>query len=426
MLRESFELAYPNKSVSLKSILVWSFAALFTIFQLLLEMLTNTMTDPLMNSFNVSHGQLGLLSSAFFYTFLAMQLPAGIILDRFNIKWVLSVTCAGCGLGCLLFGYSSNFIFACIARSIMGAFAAFGFLGLLKVSAMWYPARIFPFLIGFSQFLVMLVTAFSESLTLHNVASYGWRIVLISAGYIGLAISLLIILFVEERVKSRTELNNKPNLIAGFSALISNKKCWLASFYGFGMFSIIAAFSAFSALWGLSYLTVLYHLQPQEAAFALSINFIGIACGCALLGLLSCYLNNYLIILRACSLASLLLIFLLMFATSLTAPQLNFILFFLGIFCSSYFLCFDIVKKCIDKKSEGIAIAFCNIFVMSGTILLQPLMGFLIDFNKIFFRNLSQDNGYRLSIAALAFTVTISFITSNFINKINLAAHSDG
>ena len=198
MLRESVELANSVKSVSFTAILVWASASLFTIFQLLLEMLTNTMTDPLISSFNIHHWQLGLLASFFFYAFLAMQLPAGIILDRFNIKWVLSITCAGCGLGCLLFGYSSNFIYACISRSIMGAFAAFGFLGLLKVSAMWYPNKIFPFLTGFSQFLVMLVTAFSETLILHHVESYNWRIVLISAGYIGLAISLLIILFVEE------------------------------------------------------------------------------------------------------------------------------------------------------------------------------------------------------------------------------------
>ena len=75
MLREGAELINVDKRISLKSIFAWSSVALFTIFQLLLEMLTNTMTDPLMSSFNVNHTQLGLLSSAFFYAFLTMHFP---------------------------------------------------------------------------------------------------------------------------------------------------------------------------------------------------------------------------------------------------------------------------------------------------------------------------------------------------------------
>lgn len=414
MLRESAELVYLNKHISLKSALAWSSAALFTIFQLLLEMLTNTMTDPLMSSFNVSHAELGLLSSTFFYSFLAMQLPAGIILDRFNIKWVLAITCAGCGLGCLFFGYSTNFIYACISRCVMGAFAAFGFLGLLKVSTLWYPTRIFPFLVGFSQFLVMIATAFSETLALHLVAGFGWRVVLIRAGWMAFVIAFLIILFVQNREKSQTSFDNKPKIIDSLSALVSNKQCWLASFFGFGMFSIIAAFSA---LWGLSYLIAIYHLQPQEAAFVLSMNFTGIALGCALFGFLSSYLYNYLMLLRVCSLASFFLVLSLTLSPSLTWVQLNFILFFLGILCSSFFLCFDIVKKSISKEAEGIAIAFCNIFVMSGTILLQPLMGGLIDLNKIVFNNSSPNTGYQLSMIALLVTLSISFIASNFIKS---------
>src|SRR3989338_448593 len=192
MLRENSEI----EILQLKINLIWGTAALFTIFQLFLEMLTNTMTSSFMASFNISHAGVGILSSAFFYSFLLMQFPAGAILDRFNIKWVLSVACAGCGIGCLLFGHSTTFFYAIFSRFIMGGFAAFGFLGLLKISAMWYPSKMFPFLVGFSQFLVMIMTAFGEPIASHYINKYGFRIVLNYAGYIAFVIATLIYFFV--------------------------------------------------------------------------------------------------------------------------------------------------------------------------------------------------------------------------------------
>jgi MFS family permease len=409
MLRENFNLTLANKRISLQATLAWS-SVLFTIFQLLLEMLTNTMTNQLMLTFNINHMQLGLLSSAFFYTFLIMQIPAGIILDKFNIKSVLSITCAGCGLGCLFFGYASNFTYALISRSIMGAFAAFGFLGLLKISALYFKPKLFPFLVGFSQFLVMIATSFGEPIILHKIENYSWRIILINAGYFAFFISSLIFLFVKPQQLKFS--SHKMNFFNNFSAFIKSKHCWLASLYGFGMYSVI---SSFSALWGLSYLTTIYHLSSQEAALALSINFAGVAIGCSILGILSSFLNNYIKILRLCAIISFILILSLIFIKTLALTSLYLIFFLLGVLCSSYFLCFDIVKKSSPAHTEGIAIALCNIFVMSSTILIQPMMGFLIDIGKTISDN-QLNIGYNLSMIALIFSMLISIMAS-FLKK---------
>lgn len=421
MLRETSKIIDASNTIfpSLRVILIWGSAALFTIFQLFLEMLTNTMTGSLMDSFKISHAGVGLLSSTFFYTFLAMQFPVGIILDRFNVRWVLTIACAGCGIGCLLFGHSTNLMSACFARFIMGAFAAFGFLGLLKISAIWYPSRLFPFMVGFSQFLVMSVTAFGEPIAALYVSLYGWRTVINNAGYIAIIIALVINLIVKHRSSSSNHLSKTPSITKTFISVLNNKQCWLASLYGFGMFSTIAAFSA---LWGLSYLTKVYSLTTHEAAIGVSMSFAGIAIGSALFGFLASYLENYQTIMRSATLITLALILILIDAPALTVFQLNITLLFLGFFCGAFFLCFDIVKNSVPIESEGIAIAFCNMFVMSGTILLQPVMGLLIDVTDG--KLSSAAIGYRFSLIALICTIAIAFVASWFI-KIKIVGREE-
>ena len=388
-----------------KKILIWGIVVSFTIFQLFLEMLTNTMVPSFIALFKINHTGVGILSSAFFYSFLLMQIPAGIILDRFNIQWVLAIACAGCGIGCLWFGHSTSLEEAIISRFVMGGFAAFGFLGLLKISIIWYSVKNFPFLIGFSQFLVMIITAFGEPIVSHYVNRYGFQLVLNDMGYIAFLIAIFIVLFVRHRRKIDKFKEKYYGITHSLGIAFRSKQYWLASIFSFGMFSTV---TSFSALWGLTYLTKIYHLKKYEAAFGISINFSGVALGCIFFGFLASRLKNYQILLWSGSLLALLVTLVLAYTFNLTVIQLYTFLFLLGFFSGVYFLCFDIIEKSLTPYSDTVATSFCNIIVMSSTLLLQPFIGFLIDC----FGN------YQSSMMVLVCTLSISFILSHFI-KIN-------
>lgn len=242
------------------ALIIWCAAALFTVFQLFLEMLTNTMVNGLMISFHINHAGVGILSSTFFYTFLAMQIPVGILLEKYKTNIILAFTCAGCGIGCLLFSQANSFAFACISRFVMGGFAAFGFLGLLKVTSVWFPSRMFPLMIGFSQFLVMIVTAFGEPLAAHYVSHYGWREVMAIAGYTALIIALILYVIVKHNMPKQMIVYSNRTILNKIVEVITNKQCWFANIFGFGMFSVAITFSA---LWGLSFLMAVYQLKAS-------------------------------------------------------------------------------------------------------------------------------------------------------------------
>lgn len=417
MFREDSRLSIilPSKHISTNQpIIIWSVAALFTIFQLLVEMLTNTMTSSLMASFKINHATVGLLSSIFFYTFLAMQFPVGIMLDKFNIRWLLTIACTGCGIGCFMFAHSISFFEACFSRFVMGLFAAFGFLGLLKISTMWYPKRIFPFLVGFSQLLVMSMTAFSEPIAVYCVKYYGWRYVLQQVSYLAFLIALLIGIFVRHRPELSNNQDKKIGLSKSLSTIFSSKKCWLAGLFGFGMFSMIAVFSG---LWGLPYLMTVNKLTTEQAAFGISMSFFGVGIGCVCFGFVSSYFNNTINVMYIGAYISLILIISLVFSPKLTAHQTYIFLFFLSFFTGSFFLCFDIIKKSFSETLSSVATAFCNILVMSSAILLQPMVGFLIDTNKIFNNKIPIELGFKLSIIPLIISIFISCASIHFLKK---------
>ena len=87
------------------------------------------------DSLNISSAQAGLLTSIYFFFYVAMQIPAGVLGDRYGLKPVLIANYALAGIGILglgLFGsyYYALFVFAALHGLGAGAYypAAFGTL----------------------------------------------------------------------------------------------------------------------------------------------------------------------------------------------------------------------------------------------------------------------------------------------------------
>ncbi len=87
----------------------------------------------------LSPAELGLLFSAFFWSYSLFQLPGGIVLDRFGIKtvgrWGAFLWAIASGITALASGYAG--IFA--ARLLLGIAEAPGMIGNQKATGYWFP-----------------------------------------------------------------------------------------------------------------------------------------------------------------------------------------------------------------------------------------------------------------------------------------------
>ena len=84
-------------------------------------------------------GTLGLLTSAYFVAFASIQLPAGVLLDRYGPRRVEPALLALGGLGALFFAYAEGTSGLAVARAMIGAGMAVCLMSPLKAIAAWVP-----------------------------------------------------------------------------------------------------------------------------------------------------------------------------------------------------------------------------------------------------------------------------------------------
>ena len=70
----------------------------------------NAVISPnLITEFNLDASQLGLLTSVYFLTFASLQIPIGILLDRYGPRRVNAVLLTVAALGALIFSRADTF-----------------------------------------------------------------------------------------------------------------------------------------------------------------------------------------------------------------------------------------------------------------------------------------------------------------------------
>jgi len=402
-----------------KIIFMWVIATLFSYLQFFLQIVNNAITDDLIRDFNISPVQVGILSSAFFYPFIAMQIPVGYFLNKYSVKKVLGLSAFICSVGTLAFSLSHNFYWALFFRALAGFGAGFGFLGMLTVTRTWFAPRYFSMMVGLSEFIAMLATALSEKILVQLVAIFDWRQAIFYVGILGLLITLLIFIFIQDKVHDSSI--EPTHFLEQLAQVLKTPACWKASIFGCGMFSVV---TAFSALWGFKFLSVLYQYTPSEAGNGVSTVFVGLALGCPIIGFLVAKFHQKLLFMGWGSLFSLIITFILIFPIGVYQHGFVLVLLcLLGFVCGTYYLSYEVAASHVDMQYKSMAMAFCSMFVMVGAILLQPAMGLVmealgyVDHQDIV--NPIASHAMQMSMLLLLLVQTVALIMVLWLRKSN-------
>ena len=85
--------------------------------------------------------ELGFLTSAYFLTFAAAQIPLGMLLDRFGPRRVQAVLYSVAALGAVLFALGDNAATLTLGRALIGAGVSGGLMAALKAIVLWFPRK---------------------------------------------------------------------------------------------------------------------------------------------------------------------------------------------------------------------------------------------------------------------------------------------
>jgi sugar phosphate permease len=162
--------------LSRRSAIFWVFGAAYFLSQFFRS--TNAViAGDLSSEIGLTAAQLGLMTSLFYASFAAVQLPLGTGLDRYGPRLVTPALMLVAALGSLVFGTGHSFAQLAVGRALMGVGMAGVYMGSLKAFSQWFSARRFAMASGL---LVALgaVGALSAAAPLAWVAQHlGWRAV---------------------------------------------------------------------------------------------------------------------------------------------------------------------------------------------------------------------------------------------------------
>ena len=117
---------------------VWGLGALLYLIGFYQRVAPAVITDQLMAEFAIGGAALGNLSAFYFYSYVAMQIPTGVIADRWGPRRLLTLGAAVAALGTAIFAMAPDISWASFGRLLIGASVAVAFVSMLKLASHWF------------------------------------------------------------------------------------------------------------------------------------------------------------------------------------------------------------------------------------------------------------------------------------------------
>ncbi len=366
---------------------MWGLGAALYLYAFFQRVAPGVMTVELSADFALSASALGNLSAFYFYSYVAMQIPTGILADVWGPRRLLTAGAITAGVGSLFFAYSDSLALASIGRFLIGGSVAVAFVCMLKLANHWFVPRQFALATGLAL-LTGIIGAVFAGVPLHLfVESYGWRDVMAISAIFPILIGLVIWFYVrddpsEKGYQSHFEhepaKDNTPwaHALTGLVDVMRYRNTWLLSIVPGG---VVGSILAFAGLWGVPFLTTQHGLTTGDAAAVCSAMLISWAIGGPVVGALSDRIGlRKPLYVFGCSFIAL------GWSLIVLVPDMNSILLILlllviGFASGCMIVGFAYAKESIPGHLAGTVSGVVNMGVMMGPMILQPAVGWMLD-----------------------------------------------
>lgn len=427
MTTEQLELnnVRPTSGIN-ENVLPWvmyTVAALFYCYVYFLRVSPSMMMREIEQHFHITAAQFGQLSAFYFYAYTPLQLPVGIIIDRFGTRVVLALASLMCALGIAIFITAEQFALGCLGRFLIGFGSAFGYLSILKIAGNWLPPNRFATAAGLTTAFGMIAAIFSDNFLADIVKRVGFQEALYSGLIAGFLLSMLIFSIIRNQPKHKaieakhTKKMTVAYLVKSAVMIFKSPQTWIIGIVGTLLYLPALVFLD---VWGVEYLKVAYHLNSAEAAHAISLVFVGWIIGGPSYGAISDRIKRRRLPLLVASIVAA-IVMTSIFYVPLSHSMLCFMMFILGITCGSHPLVFSLTRENFRKEVSGTSTAVCNVLVMAGGMI-NILVGFLLDHH---WSSGIVENGHRIyslsdynyALAIIPIGLVLSSILTMFIKE---------
>ena len=236
------------------------------------------MAAPLAKELGLGADDLGLLTSVYFLTFAAAQIPIGVLLDRYGPRRVQSALLVIAAIGSTLFAVSDHFLMLLVGRALIGLGVASAMTAGLKALVLWFPGDRVPLLNGLMVMLGAL-GAVTATLPADLLLDWiGWRELFCLFAVLTAGSATIIYLIVPEA----TAVATGPVWV-GLRKVYADPRFWrLAPLSASCIGTAWALQGLWAAQWlkdveGLDRAGVVFHLFAMAVALSLGAILLGVA-----------------------------------------------------------------------------------------------------------------------------------------------------
>jgi MFS family permease len=370
-----------RKHFTLIGWLICGLGALFYSYEYLLRIAPSVMEQALRSHFDLSATGFGVLSSIYYFAYVPMQLPVGVLLDRYGPQRLLTVACFICVLGTFLFTSSTLYWVAALGRFFVGFGSAFAFVGVLKLATIWLPEDRLAMASGMTSALGPIGAMLGDNFLELFVTHLGWVKTLNATAFFGLGLTVVLWFGIHDkqgRYRQHGTVSSFKNGMIDLGIIIRNKQIWVNGMYGC---LVYLPTTVFAELWGIPYLMHAHGLSAHGAGVANSLLFLGFILGAPLMGYLSDRLARRKFPMLIGAMAAAVIMMLILYCPGLSESNIQSLMFLLGLMYSAQAIVFAVGRELSPGEAAGTAMAITNMIVMLGAMFLQPLVGHLLDFS---------------------------------------------
>jgi MFS family permease len=313
--------------------------------------------------------------------YLAMQIPAGVLVDRWGARAVVVLSGGLASAGQALLAVTTELAPAMLARVLVGGGDALMFVAVLALLPRWFPARRVPVVTQLTTILGQTGQLLSAVPFLAVLHRSGWTAAYSSAAalcLVGTALALALL-------RNGPVSGHPPAPSASPGEILRQlRRVWRRPGTRLGFFGHMATqfpMMVFSLLWGVPYLVTAQRLSPEGASGLLSLFVLCTIAVGPVMGVLTMRhpLRRSWLLLGVC--AGTAAVWTVVLTLPGPAPRWLLVVLVVVLACGGpgSVVGFDIARTFNPRASLGVAQSMVNMGGFAATLCLLVLMGVVLD-----------------------------------------------
>lgn len=403
-------------SVSTLGVFIWFIAATFYLYEFFLRTFVGSLAHEIMPALKLNAETFSILGSSYYLAYGIMQVPVGVLADKFGVKKTMLFATLMCTLATFFFAQTTHFMPAVAARFLMGFGSSFAFVCLLVVAITWFPRKYFGSFSGASQFIGTMGPFLAGGPLVAFMARYheSWRTALNSVAIFGFVLFLLVLFFVKAKPKGsdKTLIFLSPDIPfkTRLVKLFRNKQAWFVAIYSGSCYASIALLAA---VWGTAYLQS-KGLSQLMAADMISIAWLGFALTCPLMGMLSDFFKRRKPFLVFNGITGLVSTVFIVFSSVLPVWLYAILFFCVGVAAAGQSLAFAAISEHVDVDTRATALGLNNAAITLLGAVIPPIVSYFIDLSAGSASAHLKSSDFTIGLSIMPVLYLISVIVSVF------------